>query len=362
MAGGAGLLAAYAVGCNNESGRQPTPASTRLPAPTEGTTPAAVPTETPLAGPRWRQLTSSGMQPPPRRDHSLVAVGQRQLFVFGGRSSGPLGDLWSFDMIEGSWTQVQAPDGPPARFGHNAVYDGVNGRMVVFGGQSAGGAFFDDIWAFHMAFDVVGVGTWARLKSGEVGPSARYGAAGALDPTGRLLISHGFTDAGRFDDTWGFDLAGESWTEASPQGARPLERCLMRSVWDPSSGRLLMFGGQSTGIPFLGDLWELTEDGWFERTAEPKPSPRNFYAMAFDDEGGRLLLFGGSTQDGPANDLWQLDSASNIWSEESPEGEAPSARFGHDAVWMPDRRSLVVFGGRDGSQDLNDLWELSLPA
>ena len=361
MAGGAGLLAAYAVGCNSESGRQPTPVSTRLPAPTEGTTPAAVPTETPLAGPRWRQLISSGLQPPPRRDHSLVAVGQRLVIVFGGRSSGPLGDLWSFDMIEGSWTEVQAPDGPPARFGHNAVYDAVHGRMVVFGGQSAGGAFFDDIWAFHMAFDVAGVGTWARLKSGEVGPSARYGAAGALDPTGRLLISHGFTDAGRFDDTWGFDLAGESWTEASPQGARPLERCLMRSVWDPSSGRLLMFGGQSTGIPFLGDLWELTEDGWFERTAEPKPSPRNFYAMAFDDEGGRLLLFGGSTQDGPANDLWQLDSASNSWSEESPEGEAPSARFGHDAVWLPDTRSLVVFGGRSGSQDLNDLWELSLP-
>lgn len=355
MVGGAGLLAAYAAGCNNRSGSQLTPAPTRLPAPTQEVTPAPVPTESPLARPRWRALTSSGLQPPPRRDHSLVADGQR-LFAFGGRSSGPLGDLWAFDTNEGAWTEVAAPDGPSARFGHNAVYDAARGRMLVFGGQGSGG-FFNDVWAFDVAS-----GAWSQLTVGGSGPSPRYGAAGALDPAGRLLISHGFTDAGRFDDTWGYDLGGGSWADASPQGERPLERCLMRSVWDPGAERLLMFGGQSTGIPFLGDLWELTGDGWSELMGEPKPSPRNFYAMVFDDEGGRLVLFGGSRRDGPANDLWLFDSASNAWSEEPPEGEVPSARFGQDAVWLPDRRTLIVFGGRDGSQELNDLWELSLPA
>ena len=353
-AGGAGLLAAYVVGCGESDDGQPTPAATRLTAPTPDE--ASAPTATarpPAASMGWSRLAPSGVRPPPRRDHSLVSDG-RQLFLFGGRASEPLGDLWSFEASVGAWTELTAADGPPARFGHNAVFDGERGRMVVFGGQSRG--FFNDVWAF----DVAG-GEWSQLSTGESGPSPRYGAAGALDPAGRFLVSHGFTDAGRFDDTWGYGLSGEAWTDASPQGQRPLERCLTRAVWDSDAGRLLMFGGQSTGVPFLGDLWQLTPDGWSELTAKPKPSPRNFYAMAFDDAGGRLLLFGGSTESGPVNDLWLFDSASDSWSQLSPEGEAPSARFGQDAVWMPSSGSLLVFGGRDGSQDLNDLWQLALP-
>lgn len=318
-----------------------------------GKTPA--PTETAPAGMRWRQLVSDFEPPSPRRDHSLVRDGE-QLYVFGGRSPDPLDDLWTFDLSTDTWTQFTAVDGPAARFGHNAVFDAERGRMVLFGGQ-AGGTFFNDAWAFDVAD-----GKWTQLSAGESGPSPRYGAAGALDPAGRFLVSHGFTDAGRFDDTWGYDLGGGAWAEASPQGERPLERCLMRAVWDDGAGRLLMFGGQSTGIPFLGDLWQLRQDGWRELAAEPKPSPRNFYAMVFDDEGGRLVLFGGSTESGPADDLWLFDSTTNSWSERSPEGEAPAARFGHDAVWMPGSRSLLMFGGSDGSQDLNDLWELTPPA
>ena len=352
MAGGAGLLAAYAVGCNNDSGRQPTPPPTRLPAPTPGVTPAPVPTETAPVGLRWRALSPSGPSPSPRRDHSLVADGQR-LFLYGGRGNEPLGDLWSFDTNEGTWAEIETDGAPPARFGHNAVIDVARGRMVVFGGQ-AGSAFFNDSWAFDLSS-----GRWSELQPGESVPSPRYGAAGAFDPRGRFLISHGFTDAGRFDDTWGFGLDAESWTDDSPQGQRPVERCLVRAVWDSNPGRLLMFGGQTTDTPFLGDLWELVQDGWRELVAEPRPSPRNFYAMAFDGEGGRLVLFGGSTQDGPVNDVWFFDSASDSWSQESTEGEAPSPRFGHDAVWMEGSRSLLVFGGRDGSKDLSDLWELS---
>ena len=123
-----------------------------------------------------------------------------------------------------------------------------------------------------------------------------------------------------------------------------------------------MFGGQTTGTPFLGDFWEFTEDGWRELTGEPKPSPRNFYATAFDGDAARLVLFGGNTADGAVNDVWFFDSAANAWSQQSLRGDAPSARYGHDAVWLPGRRSLLVWGGNDGSQDLNDLWELSLPA
>jgi hypothetical protein len=225
--------------------------------------------------------------------------------------------------------------------------------MLVFGGQ-AGGSFFNDVWALENNTG------WRQLEA--AGPAQRYGAASAIDPDGRLLISHGFTNQGRFDDTWSLD-ASPAWADVSAAGTRPIKRCLCRGAWDSARKRFLMFGGQTDGTPFLGDLWAFDGQTWTEITTEPKPSPRNFYAMAETDP-GRIALFGGNTVDvpGPMNDLWFFDSATDTWALAQPEGEAPSPRYGHDAVWLPDTRRLIISGGHDATGDLNDLWELTIPA
>ncbi len=341
--GGAGLAGAHLLGCGDDGGA-PAPTATT------GATPAAGATATPGAF-GWRQPSTADPLPAARRDHSLVSDGER-LYLFAGRNPEPLADLWRYDIAGNSWAGVDAPDGPPARFGHNAVWN--KAQMLVFGGQ-AGGAFFNDLWAFDLP-----TGSWNQLAGGESAPSARYGAGGALGSEGRLLVTHGFTSQGRFDDTWQFTIDG--WADISAQGARPVERCLMRAVWDPTKERLLIFGGQTNATPFLGDLWALASGSWREIAAEPKPSPRNFYAMAFADQAGQALLFGGRTEQGPANDLWLFDSAAEAWSQPSAGGEAPSARYGHDAAWVADSLSLFVFGGNDGNADLNDLWVLNTAA
>jgi hypothetical protein len=226
--------------------------------------------------------------------------------------------------------------------------------MIIFGGQ-AGGSFFNDSWMYDVT-------RWHEITMGDQRPAERYGAASALNPEGRLLVSHGFTNQGRFDDTWSLD-ASRAWSDVSASGTRPIKRCLCRGAWDTNRSRFLMFGGQTDGTPFLGDLWMLDPAGWQEITSEPKPSPRNFYAMAETDP-GRIALFGGNTVDvpGPMNDLWFFNSATDTWTLAQPEGEAPSARYGHDAVWLPEGRRLIVFGGHDATGDLNDLWELTIPA
>jgi hypothetical protein len=81
--------------------------------------------------------------------------------------------------------------------------------MLVFGGQ-AGGAFFNDLWAFPRTTEV---GEHHGIEP--VLPSKRYGAAGALDPAGRFLVTHGFTDTA-FNDTGRLLLKGGAWTEVSP--------------------------------------------------------------------------------------------------------------------------------------------------
>ena len=358
LGGGSALLAAYLIGCD---GGDATPTPT--PAPTLAKpTPQPEPTPTPSVL-QWQQLSPSGPLPPPRRDHSLV-LGEMpapRLVLFAGRSgSGDLADLWTFDLASGGWTEVQASPGPAPRHGHNAIWDVATERLVIFGGQQ-GSTFLNDIWEFDPRSN-----EWGQLPNSGSGPTPRYGAAAALtfgpaDRAGRLLVTHGFTNAGRFDDTWAYGLSMESWTDASPSGQRPVERCLMRGVWDSRSNRLLMFGGQTTGTPFLGDLWALTVAGWQEIVTDLKPLPRTFYAMVFDQQSERLIMFGGNTRDGPTNDLAFFDATTARWLRPVTQGGVPSPRFGHDAVWHPDTRSLLVFGGNDGASDLNDLWELSVP-
>jgi hypothetical protein len=280
----------------------------------------------------------------------------RKLYLHGGRSGGQArDDLWFYDVASGEWRSLSPRgDGPSPRFGHNAAFDPDRRRLVIFGGQ-AGSSFFSDVWTYE-----TDANSWLRLV--EDGPAPRYGAGGALDAeAGTFYVSHGFTFQGRFDDTWALPLSESRWRDVSPSAGRPLKRCLLRSVWDPMAGAMLLFGGQSNSAPYHNDFWRFdpASGAWEEITADPRPSARHFYAADFDVAGGRLIVFGGQTAAGPADDLWAFSTGEGGWAKLSlPSG--PSARNGHDAVYIPDRRSLLVFGGAGPSGDVDDLWELGL--
>lgn len=338
---------------------EPTPTPEPSPSPTEEPTPTPQPTPT-LPPPKgWSPIEPGGDPPPPRRDHTLVfdAVTER-LYVFGGREGNqPLGDLWAYELRGNRWLRLE-PGGeqPPARFGHSAIFDEGQRLMVVFGGQ-ADDEFFNDVWVYDPV-----VNAWAQLEDGdeEAAPLPRYGAAMAPQPEGNgFYISHGFTSEGRFDDTWRYDLLAGTWTELTPDGQRPEPRCLMRMVTDPERGRLVLFGGQANGSPYLGDTWvfDLNEPGWRELEIEG-PQPRNLYSLVRRGDNGDLLVFGGASSSGRRGDLWMFDAAEEIWSElEPPEGSAQAPpRDSHDAVWVEESGVMLVFGGRGVSGPLNDLW------
>ena len=347
--GGTGLAAAYLLGCSDGNGGNGGGATSTapLPSPVSGT--PAQPTTL-----QWTMVTPAGDAPSARRDHSLVSDGER-LVLFGGRGSDPLADTWVDAIAPNSWglvhTDIALP--PPARFGHNAVWHGASARMIVFGGQADDGSFYNDLWAFDLASG------WSQLDTGS-GPSQRYGAASALDPEGRLVITHGFTDQGRFDDTWRYDFSAQAWEEISPAGERPIERCLMRAVWtEVQDKHLLMFGGQTTSTPFLDDLWALEEGrGWVPVERVPSPPARNLYSMVYDQANDKITMFGGNTESGPVAELWWFDAADEFWANPPLLGPAPPARFGHDAAWVAPRSAMFVFGGNDGSADLSELWVL----
>jgi hypothetical protein len=228
--------------------------------------------------------------------------------------------------------------------------------MVIFGGQSSG--FFNDVWAFDLDAE-----TWTELAVSGDPPVPRYGLSAVVDSArNRMIISHGFSAQGRFDDTWAFDLADNRWTDLTPAtGPRPLKRCLHDAVHDLANDRMLLFGGCSSGFGPCpqGDLWafDLTRHEWREiEPADTVPDARSNPALLYDIDGDRVLLFGGKLFLA-SNDLWAFGT-DETWSELAAAEPRPPARWSHDAAVDPADGTIYVFGGTDGSVRYNDLWTL----
>ncbi len=112
----------------------------------------------------------------------------------------------------------------------------------------------------------------------------------------------GFRDTVTFNDTWAYDLAANTWTDLSPEGAVPFARLAMSLVYDAASGLMIMFGGGS-------------------------------------------------------NDTWAYDPTVNTWSDITPEGTLPSAREDQSMVYEPSSGQMVMFGGFSSTEgDLGDTW------
>ena len=306
---------------------------------------------------QWRNLTpTSGQMPEPRRDGEAIydPVGKR-IVLFGGNSDAGLkNDTWAFDLATRSWTKlntVGAP--PPARFGFDAVYDPVGHQMVIYSGQGAG--FFNDTWTLNLT-----TLQWTDISpaSDSARPKKRYGSGAVFDPQTRSLVSFaGFTsEAGRFQDTQSFGLAGKSWADWTPGGSKPQVRCLLTAAFDGVNRRMIIYAGQRSGA--LDDIWsfDLASRQWTNLTPAVRP-PGRFWSTSFVNKDGRFMIFGGSGA-GNFNDTWEFNLTTQTWTQLQVENP-PSQRNGMMGVYIESEDRFIVIGGTGNSGNLNDVWELS---
>jgi hypothetical protein len=320
------------------------PAGELSPAVTPGTTLA-------FEQPEWKRITPA-RGPAAREDHTWTVDAEgRFAYLFGGRDGGnDFGDLWRYDLANDTWKKL-SPGGatPDPRFGHSAVWLQDHG-LVIFAGQK-GVEFFGDLWAFDPD-----AGKWKELPANGAAPKRRYGSCMVVGPDGRLWISHGFTFAGRFDDTRAYNLKSSRWASIAPDGRRPGERCL-HDCFTSSSGQLVLYGGQDNSVRALGDLWVTRPDGTWKKAPDPKLAARRLYAVT--EAGAYAYVFGGAGKDDRKfDDLWRVDRDSLKFERVRVEGPGPAARYAGTLITDPVRGRLLLFAGQ-GSTAKADVWELN---
>jgi N-acetylneuraminic acid mutarotase len=254
----------------------------------------------------WTAMNPSGTTPAPRGGFSsFFDPVSGRLVIFGGWSDDlQLDDTSAYDPITDSWSDLMpSGDYPPASAYHAMAYDPVNDKAVLFGG-------WDDFNAVELGgtyiYDVA-ANTWAEVTPTGASPSPRDSHAMVYNPVnGLIYLFGGFDDVGQLNDLWVYSVAENTWTEVLPGGGPPAPRSTHAMAVDEATGQVLVFGGYDGDFP-LGDLWayDPAANMWTELTSTgDTPADRSAVRMVYDPVSGRMIVFGGYDGEAELSDTW----------------------------------------------------------
>ncbi|HYM79978.1 MAG TPA: kelch repeat-containing protein [Candidatus Limnocylindria bacterium] len=318
-----------------------------------------------LAGePTWTPIIATGSAGH-RQAHSVIydPVDDRMI-VFGGwvtEIPGTSNDAWALSLAGAPAWQPILTSGlaPPARGGHQAIYDSSSHEMVIFGGGAPNPS--NDVWSLSLGTTP----TWRSWSPQDQSPEERQAHTVIYDPLGPRLVTYGgFGASYMINETWELSLgSAPAWGRFRVEGERPAGRESFTAAYDPARRRMVVFGGQNTNQVY-GDLHALSLDDsprWAPiATGGTSPAPRHSHTAVYDLNSDRLVIFGGDSEGSRNNDVWTLEPGTPpTWSQLSPGGVAPTPRRGYSAIYDELRDRMIVFGG-DLSGGLSEIWELSL--
>src|SRR5439155_1672447 len=161
------------------------------------------------------------------------------------------------------------------------------------------------------------------------------------------------SSVGVLNDVWALSLTGSpAWTQLTPAGSPPSARDYHAAIYDPVRDRIVIFGGYDGS--YVNDVWVLSLAGgptWTHvNPVGTPPSARHWPTAIYDPVRDRIVVFVGySTY--ALNDVWELSLAGGpVWTDLTPAGTPPSARYSHTAICDPVSDRMVVYGGYGPSQ------------
>jgi hypothetical protein len=280
-----------------------------------------------------------------------------------------------------AWTQRQV-SGPSPRYGTRLVWDGVNQKVLAFGGSTSNGQLLQETWQYDGT-------TWSQPPVG-ARPSARTNTALCWDSARhRVVLFGGYSIAGALDDTWEWN--GTTWLQFFP-ATRPYPRQGHVLSFDSLRNRTVLSGSASSST---ADLWEWNGTVWTQQSVPANYSNRSNQGQCFDPTLGVTLIWSGAFGSGP-RDMWAWNGTSLalvpgsaapntlaaaatdlthgqiVGFESGPwpfgawlwngswsfvtRAQAPTARSGTAMAFDPGRARCTLFGGV-GSGVTNDTWE-----
>ncbi len=319
----------------------------------------------------WSEIADAGA-PAARCGATLTSdMRNNRMVMFGGRdASGARTDsCWSLDLTAGSeaWTQITASGPPAARYGHSAVYDPMNRRVVVFGGEDGSG-YYNDVWALDVS--APGSESWVQVTPLGTPPAARAWHTAVLNPwSGGMVVFGGRDAATVYNDVYDcqlFSTVSPNWMQGFPQGTPPDARWGHGACVDVNGVRMLVFGGINQGGGYTQALFALILTGggaWSALTSTGAPSARAFHAVFEDNIDSRMIVFGGDAGTQRLADSFSFDMASGTWSALalSDELARPTGRERPCAAFDLTSLKGVLFGGAADSVPSSvygDLWQL----
>jgi hypothetical protein len=330
-----------------------------------------------VASPCFAQWAAHG--PGPRYLHSAVYDSATdQMIVFGGTDYGTTNysDVWVNTSVMSdscnptcdlNWI-FDTPTGtlPAARSGHTAVYDSTNSRMIVFGGATGfPSRCVNDVWVLENANGVAGKPAWTELSPGNTPPAAREGQVAAYDPTTNSMTIFGGTDCnGNYlSDAWALSNANglggtPKWKELSPSGSIPPGRAFMSAAFNLSANTLTVYGGtDNPASNFLSDVWLLSgasgtgkTSSWSQLSPQGTAPPARYGAATeYDSTNNRMIVNGGNTPEGLLGDTWILENADGsggaaTWLQLAPTHPG-SQLYYSSGIYDPTTNQMVVFAG-----------------
>lgn len=282
-------------------------------------------------------------------------------------------DTHILDLTSGneSWEQLSPPGPSPwLEGGHTAVYDADNDRMIVWGGKHATTDTYSlDLTPCNEKWLTLPV--TSTTPEGRTGHSAIYDAANK-----RMIIFAGYFGEYPYvrNDVWALYLTpGEERWEVifsldSPPDPVPAGRLGHTAIYDAANQRMIVFGGFDIYWKTLNDVWALYltpgEERWEQIfPSDSLPAPRVDPTAIYDAANERMVVFGGYDGNNYLNDVWALNltSGHEEWREIFPSGILPAKRSIHSAIYDAINERMVVFGGDSCHNHLNDVWALNGP-
>lgn len=239
-----------------------------------------------------------------------------------------------------TWVQLKPSKKPSARAGQVMVYDPVSQKTVLFGGYD-GSNHLNDTWTFD--------GKKWTLVPTSVAPPPRAAAGAAYDAKLQQLVMFGGFNGQYLNDTWLWNGATSTWTQATPKH-QPVAMTLAMLFPDPISGRADLFGGYD-GKFYQSTSYRWSNGDWHKLHPKQSPSARAAAVLGTDPVLKQTVVFGGLADVNPVN-TWSFDG--HTWTQQSSATQ-PTQRLLVGTVYDPRFSGVLTFGGFNG-QDENETW------